>query len=118
MCMEEYLQKFSAYIAEHPPDIRSDDAHTLLDALFRAYCESAGGDSENVQQGYDTPQQQLQRLPVQDVNTIIDTVNGLCRISVSTRSSAAHFSAFLNFALHCQITFRYLSLECHTEDQA
>ena len=76
--MEEYLRKLSAYVAEHPPDIHSNDAHPILNALFRAYCESAGSDNENVQQGYDTLQQQLQRLPAQDVNTIIDTVNDLC----------------------------------------
>ena len=76
--MEEYLRKLSAYVAEHPPDIHSDDVHTILDALFWAYCESAGADNENVQQGYNTLQQQLQRLPAQDVNTIINTVNDLC----------------------------------------
>ena len=52
--MEEYLQKLSAYIAEHPPDSHSDGGDTILDALFWAYCESAGADNENVQQGYDT----------------------------------------------------------------
>ena len=71
--MEEYLRKLSAYVAEHPPDIHSDDVHTILDALFWAYCESSGADNENVQQGYDTLQQHLQRLPSQDVNTIINT---------------------------------------------
>ena len=76
--MEEYLRKLSSYVAEHPPDMNSDDVHTILDALFWAYCESAGADNENVQQGYDTLQQHLQRLPSQDVNTIINTVNDLC----------------------------------------
>ena len=76
--MEEYLQKLSAHIAEYPPDIHSDDVHAILDALLWAYCESAGADNENVQQGYDTLQQHLQRLPAQDVNIIIDTVNDLC----------------------------------------
>ena len=76
--MEEYLRKLSALVAEHPPDMHSDDVHTILDALFWAYCESAGADNENVQQGYDTLQQQLQLLPAQDVNTIINTVNDLC----------------------------------------
>jgi len=76
--MEEYLRKLSTYVAEHPLDIHSDDVHTILDALFWAYCESAGADNENVQQGYDTLQQQLQLLPTQDVNAIINTVNDLC----------------------------------------
>ena len=76
--MEEYLQKLSAYIAEHPPDIHSDDVHTILDALFWTYCETAGTDDENVQHGYDTLQQLLQRLPAQDVDIIINTVNDLC----------------------------------------
>jgi len=76
--MKEYLQKLSAHIAEYPPDIHSDGGDTILDALFRAYCESAGTDNENVQQGYDALQQLLQCLPAQDVNTIIDTVNDLC----------------------------------------
>lgn len=76
--MEEYLQKLRIFITEHPPDIHSDDVHTILDALFWAYCETAGADNENVQQGYDTLQQHLQRLPAQDVNIIIDAVNDLC----------------------------------------
>ena len=76
--MEEYLRKLSAYISEHPPDIHSDGGDTILDALFWAYCESTGGDNENVQQGYDTLQQQLQRSPTQDVNAIINIVNDLC----------------------------------------
>ena len=49
--MEEYLRKLSAYAAEHPPDMHSDDIHTIFYALFWAYCESAGADNENVQQG-------------------------------------------------------------------
>ena len=76
--MEEYLRKLRAYVAEHPPDIHSDGVHTILDALFWSYCESAGTDNENVQQGYNTLQQHLQRLPAQDANTIINTVNDLC----------------------------------------
>ena len=76
--MEEYLRKLSAYVAEHPPNINSDDVHTILDALFWVYCESAGADNENVQQGYDILQQQLQLLPAPDVDAIINTVNDLC----------------------------------------
>ena len=76
--MEEYLRKLSTYVAEQAPDIHLDDVHTILDALFWADCESAGADNENVQQGYDTLQQQLQRLPAQDVNVIINIVNDLC----------------------------------------
>ena len=76
--MEEYLRKLSTYVAEHPLDIHSDDVHTILDALFWAYCESAGADNENVQQGYDTLQQQLQCLPAPDADTIIITVHALC----------------------------------------
>ena len=37
MCMEEYLRKLSAYVAEHPPNINADDVHTILDALFWVY---------------------------------------------------------------------------------
>ena len=76
--MEEYLQKLSAYIAEHPLDIHSDDVHTILDALFWAYCESAGTDNETVQQGYDDLQRHLQGLQPQAMDTIIDTVTDLC----------------------------------------
>lgn len=76
--MEEYLQNLSVCVAEHPPDIHSDGGDTILDALFWAYCESAGANNENVQQGYDTLQQQLQWLPAQDMNTIINIVNDFC----------------------------------------
>ena len=76
--MEEYLQNLSVCVAEHPPDIHSDGGDTILDALFWAYCESAGADNENVQLGYDTLQQQLQLLPAQDMNTIINIVNDFC----------------------------------------
>ena len=76
--MEEYLQKLSAYIAEHPPDIHSDGGDTILDALFWTYCESAGGDSEGVQQAYDSLHNQLQGLQPQHADAILDTVSDLC----------------------------------------
>ena len=76
--MEEYLRKLSAYVAEHPPDIHSDDVHTILDALFWAYCEAAGGDSEIVQQAYDSLHRQLQGLQPQHADIILDTVSDLC----------------------------------------
>ena len=76
--MEEYLRKLSAYVAEHPPDMYSDDVHTILDALFWIYCESASGDSEGVQQAYDSLHNQLQGLQPQHADAILNTVNDLC----------------------------------------
>ena len=76
--MEEYLRKLSTYVAEHPPDIHSDDVHTILDALFWAYCESAGGDSEGVQQAYDSLHRQLQGLQLRHTDAILNTVSDLC----------------------------------------
>jgi len=78
MCMEEYLRKLSAYVAEHPPDIHSDGGDTILDALFWAYCESAGGDSERVQQAYDSLHNQLQGLQLRHADAILNTVSDLC----------------------------------------
>lgn len=34
MCVEQFLQNLSTYIAEHPQDIHLEDADTILDALF------------------------------------------------------------------------------------
>ena len=42
------------------------------------YWMHCSGHIVNLQQGYDTLQQQLQCLPAQDANTIINTVNDLC----------------------------------------
>jgi len=76
--MEEYLRKLRASVAEHPPDIHSDGGDTILDALFWIYCESAGGDSEGVQQAYDSLHNQLQGLQLQHADAILDTVSDLC----------------------------------------
>lgn len=76
--MEEYIRKLSAYVAEHPPNFHSDSGDTILDALFWAYCENAGADSEAVQRGYNDLNSLLKSMPAEQVNTIINTVNDLC----------------------------------------
>ena len=78
MCVEEFLRKLSAYIAEHPHDIHLEDADTILDVLFWAYSESAGADSKAVLQYNENLNRLLNGLPVERANTIIDTVNDLC----------------------------------------
>ena len=50
MCVEEFLRKLSAYIAEHPPVLHSEDADTILDALFWVYSEAACADGQAVRQ--------------------------------------------------------------------
>jgi len=76
--MEEYLRKLGTYVAEHPPDIHSDGGDTILDALFWIYFESASGDSEGVQQAYDSLHNQLQGLQPQHADAILNTVSDLC----------------------------------------
>ena len=76
--MEEYLRKLRAYVAEHPPDLHTNGEDTILDALFWTYCESAGGDSEGVQQAYDSLHNQLQGLQPQAMDAVINTVTDLC----------------------------------------
>ena len=76
--MKEYLQKLSAYIAEHPPVLHSEDAESILDGLFWAYSEAAGADSKAVLQYSENLNCLLNCLPTERVNTIIDTVNDLC----------------------------------------
>ena len=76
--MKEYLQRLSAYIVEHPPVLHSEDADTILDALFWVYSETASADSQEIQQYNDNLNQLLQDMPAERVTTIIDTVNDLC----------------------------------------
>ena len=78
MCVEQFLQKLSAYIAEHPPVLHSEDTDTILDALFWAYSEAACADSQAVLQYNENLNHLLNGLPVEHANTIIDIVNDLC----------------------------------------
>ena len=78
MCVEEFLRKLSAYIAEHPPVLHSEDADTILDALFWAYSEAACADGQAIQKYNENLNRLLNGLPAERVNTIIDTVNDLC----------------------------------------
>ena len=76
--MEELLRKLSAYIAEHPPVLHSEDADTILDVLFWAYSETSCADGQAVLQYNENLNRLLNGLPTERVNTIIDTVNDLC----------------------------------------
>ena len=78
MCVKEYLQKFSAYVEEHPLVLHSEDADTILDALFWVYSEAACADGQAVRQRNENLNRLLNGLPAERVNTIIDTVNDLC----------------------------------------
>ena len=78
MCVKEYLQKLSAYIAEHQPALHSEDADTILDVLFWVYSEAACADGQAVRQHNENLNRLLNGLPAERVNTIIDTVNDLC----------------------------------------
>ena len=78
MCVEQFLQTLSAYIAEHPPVLHSEDAESILDGLFWAYSEAACTDSRAVRQYNENLNRLLNGLPTEHVNTIIDTVNDLC----------------------------------------
>ena len=76
--MEQFLQKLSAYVAEHPLVLHFEDADMILDALFWVYSESARADSQAVLQYNENLNRLLNGLPTERVNTIIDTVNDLC----------------------------------------
>ena len=76
--MEEFLRKLSAYIAEHPQILHSEDTDTILDALFWVYSEAACADGQAVLQYNENLNRLLNGLPTERVNTIIDTVNDLC----------------------------------------
>ena len=78
MCVKEYFRKLSAYIAEHPPVLHSEDADTILDMLFWAYSETSCADGQAVLQYNENLNRLLNGLPTERVNTIIDTVNDLC----------------------------------------
>ena len=78
MCVEQFLQKLSAYIAEHPPVLHSEDADSILDALFWVYSETSCADGQAVLQYNENLNRLLNGLPTERANTIIDTVNDLC----------------------------------------
>lgn len=78
MCVKEYLQKLSTYITEHPPDLHSEDADSILDALFWAYNETACADSQAIHQYNENLNRLLQCLPEDQMDSIIDNVNDLC----------------------------------------
>ena len=44
----------------------------------------------------------------------LNAARNFCRMASSVRCGVSHFCFPLNLPLHCQMTRRYLSLECHT----
>lgn len=76
--MEVFLRKLSAYIAEHPQILHSEDADTILDALFWVYSEAACAVGQAILQYNENLNRLLNGLPTERANTIIDTVNDLC----------------------------------------
>ena len=47
----------------------------------------------------------------------MNAARNFCWMASSVRCGVSHFCFPLNLPLHCQITLRYLLLECHIHDE-
>ena len=70
--MKEYIGKLKAIIADE-----AKDCDSVIDSLFWAHCEKAGGDSGAVQQIFEEIQVELQRLSHRQIERIDDLLNDL-----------------------------------------
>ena len=75
--MEKYLKKLRAYIAENPPDF--GDGESVLGMLYECHNENTPYDNEQIRADFNELYQQMNGMPLREMNNIVYPVCRLCR---------------------------------------
>ena len=75
--MEKYLKKLRAYIAENPPDF--GDGESVLGMLYECHNENTPYDNEQIRADFNELYQQMNGMPLREMDRIIYPVCRLCR---------------------------------------
>ena len=65
------------YLAKHPPDY--GDAHSILEMLYCRYNECNSLDTEEIKADFEKLYQQMNGMPLREMDRIVDAVCALCR---------------------------------------
>ena len=75
--MEKYFEKLRAYIAENPPDF--GDGESVLGMLYECHNENSPYDNEQIRADFNDLYQQMNGMPLREMDKIIYPVCKLCR---------------------------------------
>lgn len=75
--METFLEILKGYIAEHPPNF--GDGESVLAMLYERYNEINPYDNEQIRADFNELYQQMNGMPLREMDGIIYTVCALCR---------------------------------------
>ena len=75
--METYFEKLRAYIAENPPDFGAGES--VLGMLYECHNENSPYDNEQIRADFNDLYQQMNGMPLREMDKIIYPVCKLCR---------------------------------------
>ena len=75
--MKEYLKSLKIYIDQHPPNL--GDADSVLGMLYECHNENTPYDSEQIRADFNELYQQMNGMPLREMDRIIYPVCRLCR---------------------------------------
>ena len=85
--MQIFAEALKAYTRDHPFDPGNDDAETVLDQLYQAYCESHESDPPEISEGFKELGCFLETLPLDDNNAVFTLC---CRLCTAYEEKASH----------------------------
>jgi len=74
-----YGQILREYIQRNPPNYGDGDAHSILEMLFNHYEEFNQFETEQIRQDFQKIYQELEEVPLKQLDAVIDTTCSLCR---------------------------------------
>lgn len=75
--MKSYFEALKTYIEQHPPNF--GDAESVLGMLYECYTENNPYDNEQIKSDFNELYQQMNGMPLREMDKIIYPVCKLCR---------------------------------------
>jgi hypothetical protein len=75
--MKSYLEALKAYVEQHPPN--SGDGESVLGMLYECHNENNPYDNEQIKADFNELYQQMNGMPLREMDKIIYPVCKLCR---------------------------------------
>ena len=75
--MKEYIKSLKTYIDQHPPNC--GDADSVLGMLYECHNENSNYDNEQIRVDFNELYQQMNGMPIREVDQIVYPVCKLCR---------------------------------------
>lgn len=75
--MKKYIESLRTYIEQHPPNC--GDADSILEMLYECHNENSPYDNEQIRADFNELYQQMNGMPLREMEKIICPVCKLCR---------------------------------------